>query len=456
MSSDLLSAIFSTEAMGRVFDDAARLRAMLRFEAALAQAEAEAGVIPAEAARCITEACESLDIDGADLAEAARYQTAPAIALVKALTAHCPEPGRGWVHWGATSQDVIDTGLVLQMRDGLALIETDLGAIGDTLSALASAHRDTVMVGRTLLQPALPVTFGFKCAGWLEAVSKCRARLAQAARRGLALQFGGAVGTLAALGPAADEVREGLGRHLDLPVPLAAWHTDRGALLSLCSEVAILCGTAAKIAGDIALMMQPEIGEASEPAGPGRGGSSTMPHKRNPVAAPVIRANALRASGLLSGLIAGMDHAHERGIGGWHAEWASIPELFGLAAGALSHLRETVSGLEVRPERMRENLNAGGGAMMAEALMMALAPQIGRGTAHSLVGDLVRQAQAAGRPLAALARQDRTVTAHLDDAAIDRALDPARYLGVTTSTVDRATAHWETIKQDLKTFTERD
>ncbi|MCT8972865.1 3-carboxy-cis,cis-muconate cycloisomerase [Microbaculum marinisediminis] len=446
MRSDLLSPLFASAEMQTVLSDRERVRAMLAFEAALAASEADAGLIPADAAAAITAACASFEPDMAAIGDATRRAGNPAIPFVKALTAHCAEPGRGCVHWGATSQDVIDTANALMFREAMALIDRETLALGDALAAQAEAHRSTVMPGRTLLQPALPITFGFKVAGWLDMVMRCRAALKTAAEQGLVLQFGGAVGTLAAIGSKATTVRQELGRRLDLPVPDIAWHTarDRGARIG--AELAILTEALAKIAGDIALLMQAEVGEAAEPAGSGRGGSSTMPQKRNPVAAPAVRANAMRASGLASALLSAMPQEHERGAGGWHAEWTILPDLFEIAAGALGHVTETIADLEVRPQRMRANLDIGNGTLMSEALMMALAPTLGRQEAHHVVEAAARRAIAENRPLADICRETDEIVDGLGLEGIATALDPSTYLGIAEATVDTVVSRWKTIR----------
>lgn len=446
MRSDLLSPLFASAEMQTVLSDRERVRAMLAFEAALAASEADAGLIPADAAAAITAACASFEPDLAAIGDATRRAGNPAIPFVKALTAHCAEPGRGWVHWGATSQDVIDTANALVFRHAMALIDRGTLALGNALAAKAEAHRSTVMPGRTLLQPALPITFGFKVAGWLDMVMRCRVALKSAADQGLLLQFGGAVGTLAAIGNKANTVRQELGRRLDLPVPDIAWHTarDRGARIG--AELAILTEALAKIAGDIALLMQAEVGEAAEPAASGRGGSSTMPQKRNPVAAPAVRANAMRASGLASALLSAMPQEHERGAGGWHAEWAILPDLFEIAAGALGHVVETIAGIEVRPQRMRANLDIGNGTLMSEALMMALAPTLGRHEAHHVVEAAARRAIAENRPLADICRETDEIVDGLGLEGIATALDPSTYLGIAEATVDTVVSRWKTIR----------
>ena len=446
VQSDLLTPLFASADMQAVLSDRERVRAMLAFEAALAASEAAAGLIPADAASAIEGACASFEPDIEAIGEATRRAGNPAIPFVKALTAHCTEPGRGWVHWGATSQDVIDTANALVFGRAMALIDRETVALGDALAARAEAHRSTVMPGRTLLQPALPITFGFKLAGWLAMLMRCRTAIKTAADQGLVLQFGGAVGTLAAIGSKAAIVREDLGRRLDLPVPDIAWHTARDGSARIGTELAILTEALAKIAGDIALLMQAEVGEAAEPAGPGRGGSSTMPQKRNPVAAPAVRANAMRASGLASALLSAMPQEHERGAGGWHAEWTILPDLFEIAAGALGHVTETIADLEVRPQRMRANLDIGNGTLMSEALMMALAPTLGRHEAHHVVETAARRAIAEDRPLADICREAAEIVDGLGLEGIATALDPCTYLGIAEATVDTIVARWKAIR----------
>ncbi len=442
MESGLLSPLFSTPAMREALSDASRIAAMLAFEAALARAEVEAGLIPPQSGDAIAVACRSFTADIGALAQATRIAGNPAIPLVKALTAHCEGPGRGWVHWGATSQDVIDTAASLVGRRAAALLDEDLVHLCDALAALAATHRNTVMAGRTLLQPALPVTLGFKAAQWLDMAMRCRDRLQEAVDVACILQFGGAAGTLAALGPSAGVVRDALGRLLALPVPPLAWHASRDRVARLGCELAVLTGALAKVAGDIVLLMQAEVGEAFEPAAPGKGGSSTMPQKRNPVAAPAVRAAALRANGLAADLIAALPQEHERGAGGWHMEWTVLPDLFLGTAGALSHVRDVIEGLEVDSARMRANLEIGGGALMAEALMMALAPQLGRHEAHHLVQRLVKRAVAGNRSLREAALEDDTAVSTLGTDRIERVLQPEDYLGVAGESIDEAVARW--------------
>lgn len=440
---DLLGPLFYGEAAPRAFSDLARLQAMLDFEAALARAEAKAGAIPTSATDPIASQCKAELYDIADLARATASAGNPAIPLVKALTAKVKErdaDAARFVHWGATSQDVIDTGLVLQLRQFLAPLEADLDRLSVALGQLAEAHRVTPMVGRTWLQHALPVTLGLKAAGWLDAIERHRTRLQEIKPRLLVLQFGGAAGTLAALGEQGLAVAAALADELKLAAPPLPWHTARDRLAEFGCYLGLLVGSLAKIAGDVALMMQTDVAEAFEPSGAGRGGSSTMPHKRNPVTGAVVLAAALRAPQLAATLLAGMNQQHERGLGGWHAEWAVLPELAQLAAGALAQLADTVAGLEIDTVRMRSNLDATNGLIMAEAVMMALGAKMGRLPAHDHVEDCCRRAVSEKRHLRDVIAGDGEIMKHLSEAELDRLFDPLNYIGVAPEMVDRALA----------------
>ncbi|ESR22467.1 3-carboxy-cis,cis-muconate cycloisomerase [Lutibaculum baratangense] len=439
----LLRSLFSTPDVAEVFSDEAELRAMAAFEVALAAAEAEAGVIPHEAARAIAEAAEGFRPDIGDIAEKARLSGNPAFPFVAAFGEACSPEGRPWVHWGATSQDVLDTARALQLKSVRPHVRSDLERISAALAKLAERYRTTPMPGRTLLQPAMPTTFGMKAAGWLDQIDRSARHLDLAFEEAATLQFGGAVGTLSALGESGPAVRAALARRLGLHEPDVTWHVGRDRFLRLASEAVILMAGLAKIARDIALLMQAEIAEAAEPAGPGRGGSSTMPQKRNPVAAPAIVAAYHAAQGALGGLLSGQLQEHERGVGGWHAEWLTLPQIMECLAGALSQTAETVEGLEVDERRMRQNLSLGNGTMMSEALMMRLAGTMGRGEAKTLVGKLAATAMAEGRPLREVAVADPTVTRHLSQDEIEAALAPENYLGVAPHAVDRVVARWK-------------
>jgi 3-carboxy-cis,cis-muconate cycloisomerase len=431
-SPSLLGTLFATEAMAALFSDRARLQGMLDFEAALARAEAAVGVIPAAAGEAIARACRAEDFDIAALAQETALAGNPAIPLVKRLTAlvtaQDPAAAR-YAHWGATSQDAIDTGLVLQLRAGVASLESDLQRLVAALAVLAEAHVGSVMIGRTLLQQAVPVTFGLKAAGWLASVARVRARLADASRAAQVLQFGGAAGTLAALGARGPDVAAALARQLDLRLPEAPWHGSRDRLVDLACALGLLAGALGKIARDVSLLMQTEVAEAQEPAGEGRGGSSTMPHKRNPIASAVALAAATRAPNLVATLLAAMPQEHERGLGGWHAEWETLPQLFLLVSGSLHHMASAIEGLHADPARMRDNIALTRGLVMAEAVTMALGDHIGRGEAHRLVEQACHRALAEGAHLRDVLARDPAVTAHLPPAALDQLFGPEHYLG---------------------------
>ena len=444
-SSALLARLFGTAEMTALFGDRARLQGMLDFEAALARAEARAGGIPAQAAARIGDRCRAELFDIESLAEATARAGNPAIPMVRALiglvAADDPEAAR-YVHFGATSQDAIDTGLVLQLRRFCSLLRADLDRLSAALAQLAEAHKTTLLVGRTWLQQAPPITLGLKAAGWLDAVERHRVRLAEVGSRALVLQLGGAAGTLAALGNRGLEVAQALSSELDLALPLVPWHAHRDRFGELATFLGLLTGTLGKIGRDLSLLMQTEVAEAFEPEGQDRGGSSTMPHKRNPVKAAVVLAAAVRAPGLVATLLSSMVQEHERGLGGWHAEWETLPELCALAAGALRQTAEVIEELEVDPARMRANVDASGGQIMAEAVMVALAPRIGRLEAHQLVERASRRAGETGRHLKAALAEEPAVTQHLSPADLDALLDPLNYLGQATAFVDRVLAAW--------------
>ncbi len=439
----LFGPLFHGPAMGAIFTDRAHLQGMLDFEAALARAEANVGVIPTEAARPIAAQCDAELYDLDALAEAAAKAGNTSIPLVKALTAKVAATDKaaaGFVHWGATSQDAMDTGLVLQLRAALMLIEADLAKLSANLAALAQTHRQTPMVGRTWLQHALPITFGLKAAGWLDAVERHRARLNELKPRLLVLQFGGAAGTLAALGDKGLAVAEALAADLKLTLPATPWHGARDRIVEFGTALALLTGTLGKMARDIALLMQTDVGEAFEPAGEGKGGSSTMPHKRNPVGAAAVLAASTRVPHLAGSLLSGMVQEHERGLGGWHAEWQVLPELVRLSAGALAQMVDVTGGLDVKPEQMRANLDATDGLIMAEAVAMALGAKLGKQEAHHLVEAASKRAVAEKRHLRDVLADDKTAMQHLNRDELDKLFDPLSYTGVTAALVDRVLA----------------
>lgn len=449
----LLGPLFRWEAVESLFSDRARVQAMLDFEAGLARAEAREGVIPAAAAPVIAAACRAELFDFSALAQSAAAAGNIAIPLVKQLTRLVAKEDReaaAFVHWGATSQDAIDTGFVLQLRGALDLIGKELELFSDCLAELVHLHRNTAAVGRTWMQQALPITFGLRVAGWLDAMDRHRQRLDQARRRALAVQLGGAAGTLAALGERGVRVAQLLGEELGLGVPAMAWHTHRDRMVEIATVLALCAGTLGKIARDISLEMQTEIGELFEPAGPGRGGSSTMPHKRNPVASAIALAAAVRVPALAGTMLAAMVQEQERSLGGWQAEWEVMPEIIGLAAGALHHLRETVAGLEIDDARMRRNIDVTDGLIFSEAVQMALAKRIGRQEAHELVQEACRRAQSENRHLRDVLGEDRRVSDELASGELDRLFHPREYLGSTQELIDRVLAAHESIRREAR------
>src|SRR5438876_10440044 len=386
--SPLLAPMLSSGAMRAVCDDATTLQHMLDFEAALARAEAATGVIPASAAEPIAKACRADAFDLAALADAATRSGNLAIPLVKALTANVAKAdaeAARYVHWGATSQDVIDTATMLMLRAGIDALLGDIERAISGFAKLARQHRNTAVVARTWLQHALPMPFGLKLAEYAAALHRWRGRLEHLRGNTLALQFGGAAGTLAALGDKGLAVAERLAQELKLPLPDAPWHTHRDRIAEAACVVAVLTGTCGKIARDVSLMMQTDVAEAFEPSGEGRGGSSTMPHKRNPVAAASALAAATMAPNLAATMFAAQVGDHERSAGPWHAEWPTLPMLMLVTSGALAAIVDIAEGLEVDTARMRANLDATQGLIMAEAVSMALAEKIGKSEAHHLV-----------------------------------------------------------------------
>lgn len=438
--------LFGTPEMAAIFSAEAHVAALLAFEAGLARAEARAGIIPGDAAEAIAAACRIESFDVPALYRDAVPAGTLAIPLVKALTARVGSEHGRYVHYGATSQDAIDSGLMMQMRDGIDLLLNGLLAIGAATASLAEQHRRTPMIGRTLLQQALPITFGLKAARWLALVSRQVRQLDRLRSETLVVQFGGAVGTLAALDDNGQRVVELLAEELDLRVPDLPWHTERDRIADLVTAVSIVAGSMAKMAGDILLLSQTEVGEVAEATAPGKGGSSAMPHKRNPVDATFAVASARLALGAAPAILNAMAHEHERATGGWQLEWSILPSVFYQTAGAVERVRRAVAGLVVDPQRMRDNLELTGGLVMAESLTMALARTIGRPEAFRLVEAATTRARDAGQPLRDAALADERIRSVLSSEEIDRALDPLSYLGSTDQFIDRALAGYHVIR----------
>jgi 3-carboxy-cis,cis-muconate cycloisomerase len=436
----LLEPLFRWENIEELFSDRARLQGMLDFEAALARAEARAGVIPASAAVAITATCRAELFDMDSLGRACARAGNPAIPMIEQLTALVgkdDDEAMRFVHWGATSQDAIDTGFTLQLQTALGRIEAEIEILSGILAELARKHRATTVAGRTLMQQALPTTFGFKAAGWLDAINRHRERLRDAGRRALVVQFGGGVGTLAALGSGGLDVAQALGEELHLAVPAVSWHAHRDRWVEVAATLGLCTGTLGKIARDVALHMQTEVEELFEPAEGGRGGSSTLPHKRNPIVSAVVLSAAARMPGLVSSMLSAMVHEQERGLGGWHAEWETMPEIVGLAGGALHHLTNSLAELEIDAAGMRANLDLSHGLVFAEAVQMALGSVMGRMAAHKLVGAACDRARAGKRHLREVLEADAAVMEHLSREQLERLFDPQQYLGVVDALIDR-------------------
>jgi 3-carboxy-cis,cis-muconate cycloisomerase len=442
-NNQLFDVYFTAPAMRQIFCDHGRVQGMLDFEAALARAQARVGVIPDTAVAFIEAACQARLYDFQALAQDIASAGNSAIPLVKMLgkaIAASDADAERYVHLGATSQDVMDTGLVLQLLAAVDLIEADLQRLGDALSQQARRHSATVMPGRTWLQHATPVTLGMKISGWLGALTRSRQRLRELRPRLACLQFGGASGTLAALGDRAMPVAQALAEELHLNLPDQPWHTQRDRLVELASVLGLLAGSLGKLGRDISLLMQTEAAEVFEPSAPGKGGSSTMPHKRNPVGAAVLIGAATRVPGLLATLFSAMPQEHERSLGLWHAEWETLPEICCLVSGALQQALAIADGMQVDAERMRANLDLTQGLVLAEAVSIVLAQRIGRDRAHHVLEQCCKQAVAQGRHLRAVLGDEPQVTEHLDANELDRLLDPSHYLGQAQVWVERAVA----------------
>jgi len=439
----LLDPLFRSPAVEDILSDKSFIQGMLDFESSLARAEARVGMIDSASAAAISSKCRMEMFDLGAIGEASAASGNLAIPLIKQLTAlvaqRDPVAAR-FVHWGATSQDAIDTARVLQLRLALDLIARDLDGLVEPLGRLAQTHRATLMAGRTWMQQALPITLGVKIAGWLDALVRHSTRLKETRQRCLVLQFGGAAGTLAAMRQRGTEVAAFLASELKLALPDMPWHSHRDRLAEIATTLGLCVGTVGKIARDISLHMQTEIGEISEPIIEGRGGSSSMPHKRNPVASSVLLAAAARIPGLVSTMLTAMVQEDERGLGGWQAEWEALPEIVGLTAGAVHHLSVLLPGLEIDAEHMKRNLNLTDGLLFAEAVSMALAEKIGKSQAHDLVQAACMRAVKEKRGLRPILSGDPRISAHLSNADLDGLFNPHNYLGASDEFVYRVVA----------------
>ncbi|HEX3441267.1 MAG TPA: 3-carboxy-cis,cis-muconate cycloisomerase [Pseudolabrys sp.] len=438
--SDVFRNVFTTEAMRTVFSDESRVQKYLDFEAGLARAQAKLGIIPKDAADEIVRHCSADKIDMAKLKEATERIGYPVLPVVQQLVKLCKDGLGEWCHWGATTQDVTDTATVLQIKEALAIVETEIDGICDALAELAKKYRDTPMVGRSNLQQAVPITFGYKMATMLAAFERHKQRLKELKARVLVGEFGGAAGTLSSLGKDGLKVQVELMKELDLGQPAISWHTVRDCIAEVGCFLGLVTGSCGKIALDVKLLMQTEVEEVQEPFHAGRGSSSTMPQKRNPISSVYITAQTAMVKQLVAALLEAMVEDHERSTGPWEIEWIALPEIFMLSAGALSQTRLVVSGLQVNEKKMRENIDITKGLVMSEAVMMGLGAAMGRNIAHDVVYDICREVVKTGRPLIDLLAEDKEITKHADRKRLEELVDPANYLGVAGEMVDRVLA----------------
>jgi 3-carboxy-cis,cis-muconate cycloisomerase len=440
LDSAVFRDVFTTPAMRAVWSDENRVQKYLDFEAALARAQAKLKIIPQEAADEIVRHCDAEKIDMARLKEATERIGYPVLPVVQQLVKLCKDGLGEWSHWGATTQDVTDTATVLQMREALALIEREIARICDALAALAKKYRDTPMAGRSNLQQAVPITFGYKMATLLAGFERHRERLAELKPRVLVGEFGGAAGTLSSLGKDGLKVQDALMKELKLGRPAISWHTVRDTIAEVGCFLGLITGTCGKIAFDVKLLMQTEVEEVQEPFHAGRGSSSTMPQKRNPISSVYITAQTAMVKQLVAALLEAQVEDHERSTGPWEIEWIALPEIFMLSAGALAQTRFVVEGIQVNEKKMRENLAITKGLIMSEAVMMGLGAAMGRNKAHDVVYDICREVVKTGRPLVDLLAENAEIRKHADRAKLAALVDPANYLGVAGEMVDRVLA----------------
>src|SRR5437763_8315052 len=440
LDSAIFRDIFSTPQMRQVFSDEARTGYYLEIEAALARVQGRLGIIPEKAAREIERQCRIENIDLARLKQQTERIGYPILGVVQQLVALCADGLGEWCHWGATTQDITDTATILQIRAALDLIQKEMEAIAGALADLARRYRDTPMAGRSNLQQAVPLTFGFKMAALLAAMQRHRERLAQLRPRVLVGEFGGAVGTLASLGADGLNVQAALMEELGLGQPEIAWHTVRDRIGEVGCFLGLVTGTLGKISMDVKLLMQTEVAEVYEPFYEARGSSSTMPQKRNPISCLYIHSTAALVRQNAAALLEAAVADHERSTGPWEIEWIALPEIFLLASGALAQSRTLVAGLEIDAVRMRANLDLTKGLIASEAVMMGLAPHLGRQRAHDLVYDICRQVTLTGRPLVDLLAQDAEISQHVRRPVLAKLVDPGNYLGLAGEMVDRVLA----------------
>lgn len=433
----LFRDMFGTAEMREIFTDEALVGRYIEAEVALARAQARLGVVPQDAAQAIEAAAKSITIDYDKLRRETEIVGYPILPLVHQLSAAAGEAG-GFVHWGATTQDIMDTANVLQIRAALTIVARDLREVRDILKAMARKYRDTPMAGRTHLQQALPVTFGYKAAVWLSSIDRHIERVDQALPRILLGEFSGAAGTLASVGEGGLDMQKLFCEELGLHQPSITWHVARDGIAEAVTLLGLITGTLGKIATDVMLLSSSEFGEVAEPFVPGRGASSTMPQKRNAISSELMLAAAKAVRQHVATMLDGMIHDLERATGPWHVEWASLPESFLLTASSLANAKFMLGGLVVHEKRMLENLDLTHGLIVAEAVMMAAAPKLGRQHAHDVVYDACRKAIEGGGKLADILAEVPEITEALGGKdAIRRHCDPANYLGLCGPMVDR-------------------
>ncbi len=440
IDSSIFQGIFSSDAMRAVWSDENRTAKYIDVERALAKVQARLGLIPQEACDEIVSHCELAQIDMARLRQQTERIGYPILGVVTQINQLCRDKLGEYVHWGATTQDITDTATVLQIREALVLVDDELAAIANALAKLAKDHRLTPVIGRSNLQQAIPVTFGYKMAGILSAVLRHRERIAQLRERVLVGEFAGAAGTLASLEKGAMETQAGLCAELGLKQPVIAWHTIRDNIAEVGAVLGLIGGTLGKVSMDVKLMMQTEVAEVFEPYHHGRGSSSTMPQKRNPIASCYIHAAISVVRQHAAALMDAMVADHERSTGPWEIEWIVLPEAFCLMAGALKQTRAVLEGLEVDPAAMRRNIDMTHGLVMSEAVMMGLGPFIGREFAHDLVYDICREALKQQRPLLDLLCENAQIMKHVSREQLDAMCEPSNYLGQSGVMVDRVLA----------------
>jgi 3-carboxy-cis,cis-muconate cycloisomerase len=437
LDSAVFRDIFTTPAMRGVWSDENRVQKYLDFEAALAGAQAKLGIIPKNAAAEIIRHCSADKIDMTLLKSATEKIGYPVLPVVQQLVKLCKNGLGEWSHWGATTQDITDTATIMQIREALDIVEKEINGISNALAKLAKKYRNTPMAGRSNLQQAVPITFGYKMATLLGAFERHKQRLKELKPRALVGEFGGAAGTLSSLGKDGLKVQVELCKVLKLGQPDISWHTVRDRIAEVGCFLGLVTGTCGKIAFDVKLLMQTEVAEVYEPFHEGRGSSSTMPQKRNPISSVYITAQTAMVKQLAAALLEAMVEDHERATGPWEIEWIALPEIFMLSAGALAQTRFLVEGLQVNETKMRDNLDITNGLIMSEAVMMGLGPTLGRNRAHDLVYDVCRLVVKTGRPLIDLLVEDKEISKHANRKQLEKMAAPANYLGVAGEMVDR-------------------